>query len=65
MGEGGKVIPTPVKPGFWLGKDWIILGGLQPGMQIVTDNIIKIRPGAAVVPAPAAPAANGAAATGK
>lgn len=65
MGEGGKVIPTPVKPGFWLGKDWIILGGLQPGMQIVTDNIIKIRPGAAVVPVPAAPAANGAAATGK
>jgi membrane fusion protein (multidrug efflux system) len=56
MGEGGKVVPTPVKPGFWLGKDWIILSGLQPGMQIVTDNIIKIRPGAVVMPAPAAAA---------
>lgn len=55
MGEGGKVVPTPVKPGFWLGKDWIILSGLQPGMQIVTDNIIKIRPGATVMPAPATP----------
>jgi membrane fusion protein (multidrug efflux system) len=54
MGEDGKVVPTPVQTGFWLGKDWIILSGLQPGMQIVTDNIIKIRPGAIVMPAPAA-----------
>lgn len=52
MGEGGKVVPTPVKPGFWLGKDWVILDGLQPGMPIVTDNLIKIRPGALVMPAP-------------
>lgn len=59
MGDDGKVVPTPIKPGVWSGKDWIILGGLQPGMKIVVDNIIKIRPGASVVPAPvnAAPAA--------
>ncbi len=59
MGEDGKVLPTPIKPGVWSGKDWVILGGLQPGMKIVVDNIIKIRPGASVVPAPAnaAPAA--------
>lgn len=59
MGEDGKVIPTPIKPGAWSGKDWIILGGLQPGMKVVVDNIIKIRPGATVVAAPvnAAPAA--------
>jgi membrane fusion protein (multidrug efflux system) len=58
MGEDGKVIPTPIKPGAWSGKDWIILGGLQPGMKVVVDNIIKIRPGATVVAAPvnAAPA---------
>lgn len=52
MGEDGKVVPTPIKTGFWLGKNWVILSGLQPGMQIVTDNIIKIRPGAVVIPAP-------------
>ena len=59
MGDDGKVIPTPIKPGSWSGKDWIILSGLQPGMKVVVDNIIKIRPGASVVPAPvnAAPAA--------
>lgn len=58
MGEDGKVIPTPIKPGAWSGKDWIVLGGLQPGMKVVVDNIIKIRPGASVVAAPinAAPA---------
>lgn len=59
MGEDGKVIPTPIKPGAWSGKDWIVLGGLQPGMKVVVDNIIKIRPGTTVVAAPvnAAPAA--------
>ena len=56
MGEDGKVVPTPVKPGTWSGKDWIILGGLQPGMKVVVDNIIKIRPGASVMPAPVNPA---------
>ncbi|MFM8501117.1 MAG: hypothetical protein ACKOAC_03700 [Fluviibacter sp.] len=56
MGEDGKVIPTPIKPGVWSDKDWIILDGLQPGMKIVVDNIIKIRPGASVVPAPVNPA---------
>lgn len=59
MGEDGKVVPTPIKTGVWSGKDWVILGGLQPGMKIVVDNIIKIRPGASVVSAPvnAAPVA--------
>lgn len=56
MGEDGKVVPTPIKPGVWSGKDWVILGGLQPGMNIVVDNIIKIRPGASVVSAPVNPA---------
>ena len=60
IGENGKVVPTPIKPGFWLGKNWVVLGGLQPGMQIVTDNIIKIRPGAVVKSAPAPAAASGA-----
>ena len=55
MGDDGKVVPTPIKPGVWSGKDWVILDGLQPGMKIVVDNIIKIRPGASVVPAPVNP----------
>ena len=55
MNEEGKAVPVPVKPGFWLGKDWVILDGLKPGMPVIVDNIIKIRPSASVVVAPATP----------
>ena len=57
MNDEGKAVPVPVKPGFWLGKDWVILDGLKPGMPVIVDNIIKIRPSASVVVAPATPAA--------
>ena len=58
MNEEGKAISTPVQPGFWLDKDWVILGGLQSGMRVIVDNIIKIRPSSSVIvsPAPAAAA---------
>lgn len=47
-----KVAPRPVQVGPWDGKDWIILGGLQPGDQVIVDNLIKLRPGAPVMPHP-------------
>lgn len=54
VSEEGKAVPVPIKPGFWIGKDWVILEGLKPGMNVIVDNIIKIRPSAAVTIAPAA-----------
>jgi len=33
-----------------VGKDWIILEGLNAGDKVIVDNIIKLRPGAPVVP---------------
>lgn len=45
-----KAAPRPVQVGAWQGKDWIILGGLQAGDRVITDNLIKLRPGAPVVP---------------
>ena len=54
VNEEGKAISTPIRPGFWLGKDWVILDGLKPGMKVIVDNIIKIRPMAAVQMVPAA-----------
>lgn len=45
-----KVVPAPLKMGTWLGKNWIVLSGLQAGDRVVIDNIIKIRPGAIVAP---------------
>ena len=65
MDGQGKAAATPVKPGFWLGKDWVILDGLSPGMKVIVDNIVKIRPAAAVVESPTTPSAAGASATAK
>ena len=67
VGPDNKVVPTPLKMGAWSGKNWIVLSGLKPGDRVVVDQIIKIRPGATVVPtvipleqpAPAATARDG------
>ncbi len=39
-----------VDVGDWVGKNWVILGGLNSGDKVVVDNIIKLRPGTAVIP---------------
>ncbi|HJW24292.1 MAG TPA: efflux RND transporter periplasmic adaptor subunit [Rhodocyclaceae bacterium] len=54
-----KVAPRPVKAGEWLGKDWVIQGGLKAGDKVIVDNLIKLRPGMPVNPHP--PVAPGAA----
>jgi membrane fusion protein (multidrug efflux system) len=46
--QGGKAAPTPVEVGGWIGSDWAVLKGLKDGDQVITDNLIKMRPGAAV-----------------
>jgi membrane fusion protein (multidrug efflux system) len=72
----GKVAPRPVRVGNEQGGNWVILGGLNPGEQVVVEGFQKIRPGAQVkaVPwqapgaapaAPAAPAASAASAPKK
>jgi membrane fusion protein (multidrug efflux system) len=65
----GKAQPRPVKVGDWAGKDWTILEGLKRGDRVIVDNLLKIRPGAAVTatttPSAAAPAAATAPADGK
>jgi membrane fusion protein (multidrug efflux system) len=52
----GKVAPRPVQAGDWQGKDWIIQGGLQAGDQVITDNLMKLKPGMPVTAKEAAPA---------
>jgi membrane fusion protein, multidrug efflux system len=42
----------PIKEGGWQGADWVILSGLNAGDQVIADNLIKVRPGAAVAPHP-------------
>jgi len=50
VGADNKVVPTPLKMGTWLGKNWIVQSGLKQGDRVVIDQIIKIRPGAVVAP---------------
>jgi membrane fusion protein (multidrug efflux system) len=48
-----KVAIRPVKTGEWVGSDWLILAGLNPGDRVILDNLLKLRPGALVSPQPA------------
>jgi membrane fusion protein (multidrug efflux system) len=52
VGADGKVAPRPVQIGSAQGGDWVVLGGLKSGEQVVVDGFQKIRPGASVKPVP-------------
>jgi membrane fusion protein, multidrug efflux system len=55
--KDGKMtaMPQPVQAGGWRGQDWVILDGLKQGDKVIVDNLIKIRPGAPVMPMPPKP----------
>jgi membrane fusion protein, multidrug efflux system len=46
----GKATAKPVQTANWIGGDWVVTGGLAPNDQVIVDNVIKLRPGAAVAP---------------
>ena len=50
INENNEVMQRPVIVGDWIGKDWIILDGLNTGDKVVVDNIIKLMPGKIVDP---------------
>ncbi|WP_230342054.1 efflux RND transporter periplasmic adaptor subunit [Methylobacillus arboreus] len=52
--ENNQAAVRPVVTGDWIGRDWVILKGLNAGEKVVIDNLIKIRPGAPLQPHPAA-----------
>ena len=45
----GKATPRQVRTGNWIGADWVVLDGLKPGDRVIVDNLVRLRPGAAVV----------------
>jgi membrane fusion protein (multidrug efflux system) len=51
----GKVAPRPVKVGTQQGNSWVILGGLNPGEQVIVEGFQKIQPGAPVKAVPWTP----------
>lgn len=46
---GGKASQRTVEVGSWVGQDWIIRTGLNVGDTVILDNLLKLKPGAAVV----------------
>ena len=50
VGADNKVVPKPIQTAEWVGKDWVVTQGLQPGDKIIVDNLMKLRPGATVAP---------------
>ena len=57
--KDGKALTTPVEVGGWVGDGWAVRKGLNEGDTVIVDNLMKLRPGAAVAPhaASAPPAA--------
>ncbi|HKU14351.1 MAG TPA: efflux RND transporter periplasmic adaptor subunit [Steroidobacteraceae bacterium] len=49
MDGGGKAAQRPVDVGSWVGQDWIIRNGLSAGDTVILDNLMKLKPGMAVV----------------
>ena len=50
LAADGKAVQRPIKAGGWLGSDWVVLEGLKPGDPVIVDNLVRLRPGAAVAP---------------
>jgi len=42
--------PQPVTTGNWVGKEWVVLDGLNAGDKVIVDNLLKVRPGMTVSP---------------
>ena len=52
----GKARPQDVTVGNWKDSDWIILSGLKEGDQVITDQLLRLKPGLPVKTQNATPA---------
>lgn len=50
VGPKNTVVPKPVVTDGWSGHNWVITKGLEAGDKVITDNLMKLRPGAPVAP---------------
>jgi membrane fusion protein (multidrug efflux system) len=41
----GKAEIRPVVVGAWVGQDWVVEKGLNPGEQVITDGFMRLAPG--------------------
>ncbi len=50
VNEKNEATARPIVADNWIGTNWVILEGLKAGDKVITNNIIKLRPGASVSP---------------
>jgi membrane fusion protein (multidrug efflux system) len=48
VGPENKALARNIRPGNWIGKDWVVLDGLKAGDSVIVDNLVRLRPGTAV-----------------
>src|SRR5258705_10927936 len=56
LDKENKAAARPVQVRSWVGPDWMILCGPNPGHRVISDTPLKVRPGAVVSPQAAAEA---------
>ena len=49
-GADGNATMKPIQTANWIGSNWVVTGGLNAGDSVIVDNLMKLRPGAAVQP---------------
>ena len=52
VGAENKAAQRQIRVGAWLGSGWVVLEGLKADDSVIVDNVIRLRPGAAVQPRP-------------
>lgn len=60
QGDASIAQVRPIQEAGWYQNQWVVVGGLKQGEQVVVDNLIKVRPGAGLAPHAAANPANAA-----
>jgi len=50
VADNGQAAQRPIRAGSWIGNDWVVLDGLKSGDNVIVDNLVRLRPGAAVSP---------------
>jgi membrane fusion protein (multidrug efflux system) len=53
VGPDGKVALRVLQTSRAIGNQWLVSDGLEPGDQLIVDNLQKLHPGMAVKPSPA------------
>lgn len=46
--EGELAVVRPIEVGPWVGTNWLVERGLEPGDRVIVDGIQKVQPGAPV-----------------